>query len=90
MMKPLFFMGYTPAPDPMRISLFLVWRGQITPTRAQPYFIGANPPPPTLCVVVSGWFCPVLAGSVQIRERKVAGQTVTRQKNRTYPDTVTP
>ena len=80
MMKPLFFMGYTPAPDPMRISLFLVWRGQITPTRAQPYFIGANPLPPTLCSPVSGWFWLVLAGSVQIRERKVAGQTVTRQK----------
>jgi hypothetical protein len=66
-------MGYTGAPDPMPVSLFLVWRVQITPTRAQPYFVGANPLPPTLCSPVSGWFCPVLPGLVQIREREGAG-----------------
>ena len=74
MMKPLLFMGQTVAPAPLPVSLFLVWRVQITPTRAQPYFVGANPLPPSLSSPVSGWFCPVLSGSVQIRERKDAGQ----------------
>ena len=102
MMKPLFFMGYTPAPDPMRISLFLVWRGQITPTRAQPYFVGANPPPPTLCLSLSGqfWANPFryekgrMRGSrspdKKERNHRSTGHTDRDRKNHTYPDTVTP
>jgi len=66
-------MGYTGAPDPMPVSLFLVLRVQTTPTREQPYFCGANPLPPTLCSPLSGWFWLVLPGLVQIRERKGAG-----------------
>jgi len=80
MMKPLLFMGYTGAPVPLLVSLFLVWRVQITPTGVQPYFVGANPSPRTPMHPVSGWFWLVLPGLVQIREKKVAGQTVTRQK----------
>jgi len=65
MMKPLLFMGYTTAPDPMLVSLFLVWRVQITPTGVQPYFVGANPSPRTPMHPVSGWFWLVLAGSAR-------------------------
>ena len=105
MMKPLFFMGYTPAPDPMRISLFLVWRGQIPPTRTSPYFYGVHTRPRPYALSY-------LAGSVRFwlvrfryekgrlrgrrspdkkeRNHRSTGHTDRDRKNHTYPDTVTP